>query len=125
MFINSINLKKLILENFDLVKQIGRVNKILKSKKDNINTIDILVLKEKLSLSFEAGIDLISQKERISQKLENLKKKSDQLKLKLKNKAYIRNAPKEIVQNDKKILKEITIEDEKLRSIVLSINKNV
>ena len=115
----------MILENFDFIKQIGRVNKILKSKKDNINTIDILVLKEKLSLSFEAGIDLISQKERISQKLENLKKKSDQLKLKLKNKAYVKNAPKEIVQNDKKILKEITIEDEKLRSIVLSINKNV
>ena len=32
------------------------------------------------------------------------------------------NAPKEIVQNDKKLVKELTIEDEKLRSIVSSIN---
>ena len=33
-----------------------------------------------------------------------------------------KNAPKEIVQNDKKLLKELTIEDSKLRSIVSSIN---
>ena len=41
---------------------------------------------------------------------------------KLKNKAYVTNAPKEIVQNDKNLVKELTIEDEKLRSIVSSIN---
>ena len=35
---------------------------------------------------------------------------------------YLTNAPREIVQNDKKLLKELTIEDEKLRSIVSSIN---
>jgi valyl-tRNA synthetase len=40
----------------------------------------------------------------------------------LKNKAYVNNAPKEIVQNDKKLLKQLTIEDGKLRSIVSSIN---
>jgi valyl-tRNA synthetase len=44
------------------------------------------------------------------------------LKNKLNNKAYLKNAPKEIVQNDKKLLKELTIEDNKLRSIVASIN---
>ena len=32
------------------------------------------------------------------------------------------NAPKEIVQNDKNLVEELTIEDEKLRSIVSSIN---
>ena len=41
---------------------------------------------------------------------------------KLKNKAYVTNAPKEIVQNDKNLLEELTIEDGKLRSIVSSIN---
>ena len=44
------------------------------------------------------------------------------LKNKLNNKAYLKNAPTNIVQNDKKLLKELTIEDEKLRSIVSSIN---
>ena len=33
-----------------------------------------------------------------------------------------KNAPKEIIKNDQKLLNELTIEDEKLRSIVLSIN---
>jgi hypothetical protein len=40
----------------------------------------------------------------------------------LQNKAYLKNAPKEIVQNDKDLLKDLIIEDNKLRSIVSSIN---
>ena len=65
---------------------------------------------------------MASQKTRISQKIENLNKQINALENKLKNKAYVNNAPKEIVQNDKKLLKELTIEDGKLRSIVSSIN---
>ena len=81
-----------------------------------------MVLKEKLLLRFNENIDLISQKERILQKIQGIKKQIEALNNKLKNKAYIKNAPKEIVQNDKKLVKELTIEDEKLRSIVSSIN---
>ena len=44
------------------------------------------------------------------------------VKNKLNNKAYLKNAPKNIVQNDKKLLKELSVEDSKLRSIVSSIN---
>ena len=65
---------------------------------------------------------MASQKLRISKKIENLNKQINALDNKLKNKAYVKNAPKEIVQNDKKLLKELTIEDRKLRSIVSSIN---
>jgi valyl-tRNA synthetase len=54
--------------------------------------------------------------------LENIEKKISWVKNKLNNKAYLKNAPKEIVQNDKKLLNDLTIEDEKLRSIVSSIN---
>ena len=118
----SSKLKKLIEKNFDLIKQIGRINNITKSKSGNNNSIDILVFKEKLSLTFSEEVDLESQKESIFQKLENLKKQLNALKDKLKNKAYLKNAPNDIVQNDKKLLKELTIEDEKLRSIVSSIN---
>ena len=53
---------------------------------------------------------------------DSLNKQINALENKLKNKAYVNNAPKEIVQNDKKLLKELTIEDSKLRSIVSSIN---
>ena len=115
-------LKKLINNYFDLIKQVGRVNKIIVNKYNNKNFIDILVLKEKLSLGFSTDIDLASQKVNILKKMEKIKKQVDDLNNKLKNKAYIKNAPKEIVQNDKKLVKELTVEDEKLRSIVSSIS---
>ncbi|MBD1150368.1 valine--tRNA ligase [Pelagibacterales bacterium SAG-MED29] len=119
---NSVKLKKLINNYFNLIKQVGRVNNIIKNKHNNKNFIDILVLKEKLSLGFSTDVDLASQKERILQKIEKIKKQVDDLNNKLKNKAYLKNAPKGIVQNDKKLVKELTVEDVKLRSIVSSIS---
>ena len=115
-------LKKLINKNLNLVKQIGRINNVLENKINDKNSIDILILKEKLSLKFSENVDLISQKERILQKIEKINKQISILNNKLKNRAYLANAPKEIVQNDKNLIKELTVEDEKLRSIVSSIN---
>ena len=105
-----------------MIKQVGRVNNIIESKMRDKNSLDILVLKEKLSLKFNEDVNLASQKERILEKIELINKKIAVLNNKLKNKAYVINAPKEIVQNDKKLVKELTIEDTKLRSIVGSIN---
>ena len=117
----SEKLEKLVKTNIDLIRQVGRVNGIKEDKYIEKNTIDILVLKEKLSLSFEQDIDLASQKQRILQKLLSLEKQIKALNSKLKNNAYIKNAPKEIVQNDKRLIKELTVEEDKLRSIVSSI----
>jgi valyl-tRNA synthetase len=113
-------LKILVKKHSTLFKQVGRIKNILEKKE--INALEILTLNEKVSIKFSEDIDLISQKESILQKLAKLEKQSNGLKNKLNNKAYLKNAPKEIVQNDKKLLKELTIEDEKLRSIVSSIN---
>ena len=118
----SSKLSKIIQNNLILAKHVGRIENILKSKKVDNNSIEILSQNEKISLNFNEDIDLASQKNRISQKIDNLNKQINALGNKLKNKAYIKNAPKEIVQNDKKLLKELTIEDSKLRSIVSSIN---
>jgi valyl-tRNA synthetase len=118
----SSNLNKIVQNNLILAKYVGRIGNILKSNKINKNTFEILSQNEKISLNFNENIDLVSQKIRISQKIENLNKQITALKSKLKNKAYVKNAPKEIVQNDKRFLKELTIEDNKLRSIVSSIN---
>ena len=63
-----------------------------------------------------------SQKDRLLQKINGMEKQIESLNNKLKNKAYLKNAPKDLVQNDKKLIKELTVEDEKLRSIVSSIN---
>ena len=115
-------LNKLVNANINLIKQVGRVNNILESKMRDKNSLDILVLKEKLSLKFNEDVNLASQKERILEKIELINKKIAVLNNKLKNKAYVINAPKEIVQNDKNLVEELTIEDTKLRSIVGSIN---
>ena len=56
------------------------------------------------------------------QKIESINNQISNLKNKLNNKAYVKNAPKDIVNNDKNLIKELTVEDEKLRSIVSSIN---
>ncbi len=114
-------IEKLFKDNFNLIKQVGRVNSIITYNRLK-NSVEILVLNEKLSLKFNENIDLMSQKEKILNKLEIIKKQIDVLNNKLQNKAFTKNAPKEIVQNDKNLVKELTIEDEKLRSIVSSIN---
>ena len=115
-------LNPLVKKHITLFKQVGRIDDILKKKEVDKNTIEILALNEKISLKFNEDIDLISQKQTILQKLDNLEKQITGLRNKLNNKAYLKNAPKEIVQNDKKLLKELTVEDDKLRSIVSSIN---
>ena len=117
----SSKLNLLVKKHAILFKQIGRINNILKKNEVNKNSVEILALNEKISLKFTENINLISQKQNILQKLTNLEKLTNGLKNKLNNKAYLKNAPKEIVQNDKKLLKELAIEDEKLRSIVSSI----
>jgi len=116
------SLKKLINSNLNLIKQVGRVDSVLQNNSDGNNSIKILVLKEKISLSFNEDVDLGSQKERLLKKIESINKQIFNLNNKLKNKAYVTNAPKEIVQNDKNLVKELAIEDAKLRSIVSSIN---
>ena len=103
-----------------LFKQVGRIKNILEKKE--VNALEILTLNEKVSIKFSEDIDLISQKQSILHKLANLEKQTNSIKDKLSNKAYLKNAPKDIVKNDKKLLEELTIEDEKLRSIVTSIN---
>jgi valyl-tRNA synthetase len=118
----SSKLNVLVKKNITLIKQVGRINNILKDKEISKNNIEILALNEKVSLKFSEDIDLISQKQSILQKLITLEKQRNAIKNKLNNKAYLKNAPKNIVENDKRLLVELTIEDEKLRSIVTSIN---
>ena len=121
-FEKSKNLKKLIKNNIEIIQQVGRVNELNDEKKTSVNTIEILVLREKMALKFNENIDLVSQKNRILDKIKNIEGKIKNLNNKLLNKAYLSKAPKNIVQNDKVLLSELTIEENKLRSIVSSIN---
>ena len=115
-------LRKIIQENQDIIKQVARINSLLDNEIGNKNTIEILLLNEKLMLRFNEEIDINSQKNRISEKINVLNTKISNLRKKLQNKAYIKNAPKDIVGNDKELLRDLMIEENKLRSIVTSIN---
>ena len=121
IFEKSKKLKILIKQNINLIKQVGRVNLTTNQKDINKSVIEILVLKEKLGLKFNVDIDFVSQKNKILKKIDIITEKKNKLNSKLQNKAYLKNAPKEIVQNNKDQLKDLTIEDSKLRSIVSSI----
>ncbi len=118
----SIKLKKLINQNVEIIEQVGRVKNMYGEKNTLTNTIEILVLKEKMALKFEEGVNIASQKNRILEKIAIIDVKIKNLNNKLKNKAYLQKAPKNIVQNDKVLLNDLIIEENKLRSIVSSIN---
>ena len=121
-FKESKKIKKILDNNIEIIKQIGRVNKIfLKSEKSN-SIVQIIVLKEKMGLKFETNVDLSSQKNKLINKLDILDNKITSLNQKLNNKNYVNKAPKNVVTNDKVLLKDLKIEQTKLKSIVSSIN---
>ncbi|MDC0418585.1 valine--tRNA ligase [Pelagibacteraceae bacterium] len=121
-FQESKKTKKFINNNVEIIKQVARVNKIVLNSVNNNSIIQIIVLKEKLGLKFETNIDLNSQKYKLADKLKELEKKIISLNQKLDNINYVKKAPKNIVTNDKVLLKDLKIEETKLKSIVSSIN---
>jgi valyl-tRNA synthetase len=121
-FQESKNIKKFINNNIEIIKQVGRVNNIVIKPDMNNSIIQIIIQKEKIGLKFETNIDLSSQKDKLTNKLDDLEKKIISLDQKLNNKNYVKKAPKNIVVNDKVLLKDLTIELTKLKSIVSSIN---
>ena len=121
-FPESKKIKKTINNNIEIIKQVGRVNNIDTKQNIGSSIIQIVILKEKIGLKFETSIDLNSQKDKLSKKLSELEKKITSLNIKLNNNNYVKKAPKDIVSNDKILLKDLKIEQTKLKSIVSSIN---
>jgi len=121
-FSESKKIKKTINNNVEIIKQVGRVNNIDTKQNIGSSIIQIVILKEKIGLKFETSIDLNSQKDKLSKKLSELEKKITSLNIKLSNNNYVKKAPKDIVSNDKILLKDLKIEQTKLKSIVSSIN---
>ena len=121
-FQESKKIKKFINNNIEIIKQVGRVNKIIQKLDRSNSIIQIIVLKEKIGLKFEVNIDLSSQKDKLKKRLDEIEKKIVSLDQKLNNKNYVKKAPKDIVFNDKVLFKDLKIEETKLKSIVSSIN---
>ena len=118
----ELNPKKisLINDNLSVFKRLGRVTNVSNSKLDK-NGVKIIVGGETVTLYFDQNLDLNEQKQKLSNKAKNLDYKIISIKKKLKNKSFLKNAPKQIVSRDKKALINCEKELKKLNSIINSI----
>ena len=109
-----------INNNLSVFKRLGRITNIqnIESNKKNVK---IIVGVDTVSLYFDKDINLEEQKVQIANKVNNLIKKISSSNSKLKNKSFLDNAPKLIVQKEKKSLINSNIELKKLNSILNSI----
>ena len=111
---------KIIKDNLSVFKRLARVSNIVTSK-TLTNGVKIISQGETLILYFDQNIDLNEQKLKIEAKVKDISKKINSLKSKMKNKLFLKQAPKNIVEKEKKALKEHMIEFKKLNSILNSI----
>jgi len=110
----------IINDNLNLFKRLGRISDVSKSKM-NKNGVKIIVGGETLILYFDQNLDLNEQKQKISSKVTDLDQKITVINDKLKNKSFTKNAPKQIVDKERKALIDYKIELKKLNSILNSI----
>ena len=116
----SSNKASIINDNLEVFKRLGRVSKVSHSDL-NHNGIKIIVGGETITLYFDQNLDLNQQKEKISSKVKELDQKINAIIIKIKNKSFLKNAPKQIIDKEKKALINYKIELKKLNSILNSI----
>ena len=119
---NELSSEKLniIQNNLGLFKRLGRILNVNNSNLDK-NRVKIIVERETISLFFDQALDLKEQKQRLAYKTEDLSKKILQINIKFKNKNFLKKAPKNIIEKEKKALNDYKIELKKLNSILNSI----
>jgi len=111
---------KIVNNNLNLFKRLGRVSGVTSAKSDK-KGVKIIVGGETIILYFDKDIDLNEQKQKISNKVKELSQKIIGLNDKLKNKSFLKNAPKHIVEKEKSALIDCKSELKKLNSILNSI----
>jgi valyl-tRNA synthetase len=119
---NELNLEKtnIIDNNLSVFKRLGRVSNVSSSELGK-KGVKIIVGGETITLYFDQNLDLNEQKQKIFNKVKDLDQRIIGINRKLKNKSFLKNAPKQIVQKEKKALMEYKIELKKLNSILNSI----
>ena len=117
----SLDKKAIIKNNLNVFKSLGRVS-VVSDIELTKQGVKIVAGGETVKLYFDQNIDLNEQKQKISAKAKDLDKKVAQINAKLKNKSFLKNAPKQIVVKEKKNLIDHKNELKKLNSIINSIN---
>ncbi len=116
----SLNKLNIIKDNLIVFKRLARISEVSYSRL-NKNGVKIVVSGETIILYFDQNLDLNEQKQKISKKVEDLNLKISKISDKLTNKSFLKNAPKQIVEKEKKAVLEYKIELKKLNSILNSI----
>ena len=116
----SANKINIIKDNLNLFKRLARVSNVSQSTLDK-NRVKIIVSGETVTLYLDKNLNLAEQKQKISYKIKDLDKKILIINTKLNNKSFLKNAPKQIVANEKKALIDYKNELKKLNSILNSI----
>ena len=110
----------IVNDNLDVFKTLGRVSKV-NSAELNKNGVKIIIGGETVILYFDQNLDLKEQKNALLKKIKDLNHKITMIDGKLKNKSFLKNAPKQIIEGEKKALKSCKEEHIKLNSIANSI----
>jgi len=112
--------KNIIRDNLNVFKRLGRVSEVSQFKLDK-TSVQIIVRGETVILYFDQSLNFTEQKHKLSNRVIDLNRKLNNISQKLKNKSFLKNAPKHIVENEKITLKNYKIELKKLNSILNSI----
>ncbi len=116
----SSNKIDIINDNLEVFKRLGRVSNVSRDEL-NKNGVKIIVGGETIILYFDQNLDLQKQKQKIFNKVKVLSQQIKKISEKMKNKSFLKNAPKQIVDNEKKTLIDYKLELKKLNSILNSI----
>jgi len=114
------NKKVIIDNNLTVFKRLGRISNVSNSEL-NKNGVKIIVRGETIILYFDQNLDLKEQKQKIAKKVNDLNQKIIGINNKMKNKSFLKNAPKQVVERERKSLIEHKVELKKLNSILNSI----
>ena len=116
----SSNKISIINDNLEVFKRLGRVSDVSHAEL-NKNGVKIIVGGETIILYFDQNLDLQEQKQKILNKVKYLNQQINRISEKMKNKSFLKNAPKQIVDNEKTTLIDYKFELKKLNSILNSI----
>tara|TARA_B100000315_G_scaffold60468_1_gene54819 strand:- start:3715 stop:6354 length:2640 start_codon:yes stop_codon:yes gene_type:complete len=116
----SSNKISIINHNLEVFKRLGRVSEVSHAELSK-NGIKIIVGGETIILYFDQNLDLEEQKQKILKKVKDLNLQINRINEKMNNKSFLKNAPKQIVDKEKKTLIDYKSELKKLNSILNSI----
>ena len=122
LFLNetSKNFQKLITNNTNIVKRLGRIQDIDFVKNVNESIIKIVIVDENVKIKFESNVNLDDQKAVQIKKQQEIINKISISEKKLENVSFVENAPKNIVDNEREMLSNYKIDLEKINNILRS-----